>query len=125
MTKQNHSFTPEGWHSVTPRMVVHGVRELVEFIKKVFGATGDFRSDSPVNLHIGDSIIMISEAGVRKPSPAFLYVYVANADETYQRAIKAGAKSIERPTDTPYGDRRAMVEDQWGNVWQIATFRAN
>ncbi len=73
---------------------------------------------------IGDSVVMISDGGgEREAMPAFLYVYVENADETYQRAIAAGAESIERPGDMPYGDRRATVRDSWGNVWQIATYR--
>jgi uncharacterized glyoxalase superfamily protein PhnB len=56
--------------------------------------------------------------------PAFLYVYVADADQTYERAIAAGAEAIETPTDMPYGDRRATVRDSWANIWQIATYRA-
>ena len=60
---------------------------------------------------------------VRAAQPAFLYVYVEDADAAYRRAIAAGARSVEEPTDTPYGDRRATVEDKWGNSWQIATFR--
>jgi PhnB protein len=47
--------------------------------------------------------------------------YVNDADATYQRALNAGARSLEEPFDTPYGDRRCMVEDKWGNTWQIAT----
>jgi uncharacterized glyoxalase superfamily protein PhnB len=75
----------------------------------------------PAILNIGDSIVMVSEAGVRDPCPAFLYVYVDDTDETYQRAVAAGARSLEEPSDLPYGDRRGMVEDEWGNTWQIAT----
>ena len=59
--------------------------------------------------------------GPRDVMPAFLYVYVENADLTYQRALAAGAQSLEEPRDLPYGDRRGMVKDRWGNVWQIAT----
>jgi PhnB protein len=87
----------------------------------VFHATGRYRQNIPTELRIGDSIVMVSEAGVRKPSPAFLYVYVNDVDATYRRALKAGAEVIEEPLDTPYGDRRGMVEDQWRNTWQIAT----
>lgn len=101
--------------------MVDRAQELVAFIKHVFGATGEYRSDRPVVLNIGDSMIMISDAGVRKPTPAFLYVYVEDADATYRRAILAGATSLEEPSDTPYGDRRGMVEDRWGNTWQVAT----
>jgi uncharacterized glyoxalase superfamily protein PhnB len=53
--------------------------------------------------------------------PAFLYVYVDDADDVYLRALRAGATSLEEPSDTPYGDRRGMVQDRWGNTWQIAT----
>jgi len=53
--------------------------------------------------------------------PAFLYVYVEDADSAYERAIAAGAVSLEAPSQTPYGDRRAMVRDPFGNVFQLAT----
>jgi len=53
--------------------------------------------------------------------PAFLYLYVPDADSAYQSAIKAGARSLEEPQNSHYGDRRAMVEDPFGNIWQIAT----
>jgi uncharacterized glyoxalase superfamily protein PhnB len=115
------NFKPEGWPTVTPRIIVHGADKLVEFLQHVFGATGQYHPHVPAEMRLGDSIIMVSGAGVRDPMPACLYVYVENADFTWQRAIEAGAQSIEAPSDTPYGDRRAMVKDQWGNTWQIAT----
>ena len=111
-------------NTITPRIVAVDARELVDFIKSVFDATGEYSAERPAMITIGDSNIMISEAGERDPMPAFLYVYVADADATYRRAVKAGARTIEEPVDTPYGDRRAMVEDRWGNVWQIATASA-
>jgi PhnB protein len=121
-TEKRSRFTPEGWHTVTPRIVVHGASAMVEFLKHVFGATGDYRSDRPSVMTIGDSMIMISDAGIRKPTPSFLYVYVRGTDETFRRALRAGASSLEEPSDMPYGDRRGMVEDRWGNIWQIATY---
>ena len=72
-------------------------------------------------MKIGDSIVMVSGAGVRDTVTAFLYVYVDDADATYQRALEAGAHSLEEPMDLPYGDRRGMVRDPWNNIWQIAT----
>jgi len=67
---------------------------------------------------------MISDGGgERETIPAFLYVYLENADEAYGRAMNAGAASIENPSDMPYGDRRATVRDPWGNLWQIAAHR--
>ena len=119
--RNRSNFTPDGWHTVTPRIVVHGAQQLVQFIKQVFGATGDYSPDRPAVINIGDSIVMISDAGARKPAAAFLYVYVEDADRTYLRALEAGARSLEEPSDVPYGDRRGMVEDGWGNTWQIAT----
>jgi len=63
---------------------------------------------------------MVSPAGPRALFPAFLYIYVDDADHVYERALGAGAVSLEDPRDTPYGDRRAMVRDPFGNVFQIA-----
>ena len=117
-------FTPPGWHTVTARIVAQRPEALVQFVKDVFGATGDCRPEMPAVMHIGDPMIMISDAGVRSPTQAFLYVYVQDADETYRRALRAGAVSLEEPSDTPYGDRRGMVRDEWGNTWQIATYGA-
>jgi PhnB protein len=121
MSKRNE-FTPDGWHTLTTRIVVHKVPQFVEFLRRVFGAIGDYRPDLPTVMSIGDSTVMISEVGIRKPTPAFLYVYVEDADEIYRRAIDAGATSLEEPSVMPYGDRRGMVEDAWGNIWQIATY---
>lgn len=74
---------------------------------------------------IWDDVIRISPTDARPATPAFLYIHVDDADATYRRALAAGAQSIEAPLDTPYGDRRAMIEDAWGNTWQIATARAS
>ena len=115
---------PDGWHSVTPRIFTPDVAGLVGFLRSVFAAEGEARSGAPSEIRIGDSIVMISDGGgIRAAQPAFLHVYVADADATYRHAIDAGARSIEEPADMPYGDRRATVEDSWGNSWQIATFR--
>jgi uncharacterized glyoxalase superfamily protein PhnB len=117
---------PIGWPSVVPRIFTSDIAGLTGFLRTVFGAEGELRSGAPTEIRIGDSIILISDGGgVREAMPAFLYVYVENADETYRRAIAAGAESIETPADMPYGDRRATVRDSWANVWQIATYRRN
>jgi uncharacterized glyoxalase superfamily protein PhnB len=114
---------PDGWHTLTPRIVTDDVAGLVEFLRATFAASGEVQAERPTTLRIGDSRLMISGVGPRPATPAFLYVYVDDADDCYRRAMSAGAKSLEEPLDQPYGDRRAMVEDRWGNVWQIATFR--
>jgi PhnB protein len=114
-------FQPAGYHTITPRIIVRGAEALVAFVKEVFEATGEYRAGAPAELRLGDSIIMISEVGAREPMHACLYVYVENADATWNRAVNAGAQPIESPLNTPYGDRRGMVQDPWGNNWQIAT----
>jgi PhnB protein len=112
---------PDGWHSVTPRLVVQDPKMLIRFLKNTFDANGEIMVDRPSLMRIGDSIVMVSGVGPRDAMPAFLYVYVDDVDATYQRALASGAVSIEEPIDVPYGDRRAMVEDPCGNHWQIAT----
>ena len=117
------AWIPDGFHAVTPRLVADDADGLVGFLKHAFGAVGEWPAEGPVQLRIGDSIVMVSESGPRPSTEAFLYLYVEDADATYRRAITAGGTSLEAPDDMPYGDRRAMVRDPGGNVWQIATFR--
>jgi len=111
---------PDGWHSVTPRIVAQDARGLVAFLSRVLGAVGAYDPNSPTVVTIGDSKVMVSEAGEREPKGAFLYVYVRDPDSAYRKALEQGARSIEAPFQTHYGDRRCMVEDRWGNTWQIA-----
>jgi uncharacterized glyoxalase superfamily protein PhnB len=114
---------PEGWHSVTPRLVARDAARLVEFLKQAFAATGEFRTDRPSVIKIGDSLVMVSSVGPRDATAAFLYLYVDDIDATYERALEAGAMSLEAPQEVPYGDRRGMVKDPCGNIWQIATYK--
>jgi len=104
------AFKPEGWPTVTPSIVTKDVAGLVGSLRTVFGAAGEVRTGAPTEVRIGDSMLMISDGGgAREAMPAFLHVYIENADETYRRAMAAGAESVEQPADMPYGDRRAMV----------------
>ncbi len=112
---------PRDRHSVIPRIFTADVAGLAGFLRTVFDAVGDVHADRPAEMQIGDSVVMVS--GGRDPMPACLYVYVKDADAVYERAVAAGAESLEAPLDTFYGDRRAMVRDGWGNLWQIATRR--
>jgi PhnB protein len=117
-------FQPDGWHTVTPRIIVPDPESLIAFIRQVFYGRGEFQPGSPAEIRIGDSVVMISDGGgLRESAPAFLYVYVEETDATYSRAIAANAVSMEEPADMPYGDRRATVKDPWGNTWQIATYK--
>ena len=113
--------TPAGWPAVTPRIVARGAAGLVEFLVHVFGARAEGGEGRPFVVWVGDAPVMVSEAGARPAMTAFLYVYVDDTDLTHRRAVEAGARAIEAPLDTPYGDRRGMFEDAWGNTWQVAT----
>jgi predicted enzyme related to lactoylglutathione lyase len=114
------SERPSGYHSVTPRIVVNDVAGQVEFLRAVFDASGEVPPDRPAEIRIGDSLVLVSSTEARGSFPAFLYVYVRDADAVYERALSAGAASLEAPLDTPYGDRRAMVRDPFANTFQIA-----
>lgn len=116
-------YAPEGWPTVVPRIFTERPAELVAFIRDVFEASGDYESERPTELKVGNGVIMVSDTAVRAPMAAFLYVYVPDADTAHARATAAGATSLEAPHDTHYGDRRCMVQDAWGNTWQIATRR--
>ena|SRR5437016_1170607 len=119
---------PDDYHSVTPYLVVEGVPKLMDFLKEVFGAEEKEKMALPdgkimhAEMRIGDSVVMMGEAGgENKPMPGFLYVYVEDTDETYQRALRAGAMSVREPKNEFYGDRNAGVRDACGNLWWIAT----
>jgi PhnB protein len=116
------TWKPAGWSTITPRIVTGDVGGLVAFLRAAFDAEGEVVSGGPSQLKVGDSMLMVSDGGGIKPAmPAFLHLYVPDADHTYACAIAAGAYSIEPPTVMPWGDRRATVSDDWGNLWQIAT----
>jgi PhnB protein len=118
------TWKPAGWATITPRIVTPDVRGLVAFLRAAFDAKGEFVFGRPSQLRIGDSMIMVSDGGgIRPTMPAFLHLYVLDADQIYSRAIAAGAHAIEEPMVMPWGDRRATVSDNWGNLWQIATFQ--
>lgn len=107
-------------HTITPRMFVPDPAAAVTFLRDVFGAQGELEADRPTEITIGDSMIMVSGTAARPEFPVFLYVYVDDVDATHARALASGATSEEEPGSTPYGDRRAMVRDPQGNVYQIA-----
>jgi PhnB protein len=118
------SFKPAGWPAVIPRLIVADVDGLIGFLGATFDAQGEAAPGRPAEIWISDSVVLVSDGGgVRDPSPSFLYVYVPDADRTFARALAAGATEVEAPADMPWGDRRATVEDPWGNTWQLATHR--
>jgi PhnB protein len=116
-------YVPPDWPELIPRLSVESPKEAVVFLKEVFNAEGDFQSDRPTELRIGTSLIMVAGILERAPSKSFLYVYVPDTDAAYQKALDLGAISLEPPAEMSCGDRRSMIEDKWGNRWQIATHR--
>ena len=121
---------PDGYHTITPSLCVQGAAKLIDFLKQVFEATEIERMTNPdgtikhAELRIGDSMMMIAESGdPGKPMPGAFYLYVADADALYHRALRAGATSLLEPLDTFYGNRESGVKDQFGNQWWIATHK--
>jgi PhnB protein len=112
------------------RPYLYGKLDLPDFVREVFGAKEIERIRSGSGFHIeaqiGDSMIVI-EAGESFPPGAKVtqnstYVYVADVDAAYQRALKMGATSIAPPEDKPYKERGCGVKDSFGNTWWIATY---
>jgi uncharacterized glyoxalase superfamily protein PhnB len=116
------------YHTITPYLTVKRAEELVEFVKHVFGGVEVLRTTgSAGGLHaevtIGDSKLMIGGYASVEEKLTALHIYVPDADAVYQRALQAGATSMEEPVDQFYGDREAGIKDPSGNVWWIATHK--
>jgi PhnB protein len=119
---------PQGFHSVTPYLIVREVPKLLDFLKQAFNAQEIMRMPQPdgtimhAEVRIGDSPIMMGEAqGEHKPMPGSIYLYVDDTDVAYKRALQAGASMQMEPADQFWGDRLASVIDPVGNHWSIAT----
>jgi len=119
---------PEGFHSVTPYLIVHEVPKLLDFLKQAFNAHEIMCMPQPdgtimhAEVRIGDSPIMMGEAqGEHKPMPGSIYLYVDDMDAAYKRALQAGATVQMEPANQFWGDRIASVIDPVGNHWSIAT----
>jgi len=121
---------PDGYHTVTPYLVVQRAAKLIDFLKQAFEAKEIECMTQPdgtirhAEVRIGDSVVMVSEAKDEwKPMPSGIYLYVNDTDAVYKRALQAGATSIMEPADQFYGDRNAGVKDLSGNHWWIATHK--
>ena len=119
---------PEGLRAVTPYLHPRGAPSLIEFFRAAFDAEETFRHQSPdgvihhAKVRIGDSMIEMGEAhGQWQPMPAAIYLYVDDCDLRYEQAVRAGGTSLAPPSDQPYGDRMAYVQDPGGNIWYIAS----
>jgi PhnB protein len=122
---------PDGYHTITPYLVVRGAAKVVDFMKRAFGAEYAFEPmlapDGTImhgELTIGDSRVMISEATEQHPAlPCMLHLYVPDVDAVYKRAVAAGGTAVREPADQFYGDRGGGVKDPAVNYWHIATHK--
>ncbi len=129
---------PDGYHSVTPYLIVGGAAEALEFYRKAFCATELMRLAGPdgrvghAEIRIGDSTIMLAdespEMGARGPRTvggvaSSLLLYVEDVDTLLPRALAAGARVLRPLKDQFYGDRSATIEDPFGHVWTVATHK--
>ena len=119
---------PEGYHTVTPYLVVEGAAGLIDFLKQAFDAEEVFRMDGPngtighAEVKIGNSMIMLADASAEhQAQPCMICLYVEDTDALYHRAIAAGATSIKEPANQFYGDRSGGVKDASGMQWWIST----
>ncbi|HEY0723404.1 MAG TPA: VOC family protein, partial [Pyrinomonadaceae bacterium] len=116
-------------HTVAVYFHPVGAPKFIDFVQKAFGAqvVERHQSDEGFVYHskvrIGDSIIELGEAHDQWQSmPSAIYLYVEDVDATYKQALTAGATSALEPTDQPYGDRNAWVNDEFGNIWYLSTW---
>jgi PhnB protein len=130
---------PEGYHSVTPYLIIKGAAAAIDFYKKAFGATEVFRMPDAsgklvghAEIKIGDSHIMLAdeypEMGYRSPqslggTPVSILLYVDDVDATIPHAVAAGAKLVQAIKDQFYGDRSGTLHDPFGHVWTVATHK--
>jgi PhnB protein len=116
-------------HTVTVYFHPVGAPKFINFLERGFGAEVIERHQSNEGfvyhskVRIGDSIIELGEAHDQwQPMPSAIYLYVEDVDAVYQQALAAGATSALEPTDQPYGDRNAWVNDEFGNIWYLSSW---
>jgi PhnB protein len=129
---------PDGYHSVTPYLIVKGVARALEFYKKAFNATELVRMDGPggtiahAEIRIGNSCIMMAdestETGARSPetlggSPVGLMIYTEDVDAMFKQALALGGKQERPVVDQFYGDRSGTLRDPFGHQWTVATHK--
>lgn len=128
---------PEGYQTLTPMFVFKDARRAIDFYKKAFGAEERYVMPGPdgqgvmhAELKIGSSILMMGEENPQYPcksaetlgeSPVSFYVYVNDADQAFELAVKAGAEVRMPVSDMFWGDRMGTVQDPFGYSWSLAT----
>lgn len=119
---------PEGYTSVAPYLLVDGAERTIEFLVRVFGAVElrRFPDESGrlrhAEVRIEDTVLMLADSIEGwPPVPAYVHIYVPDVDSVYQRALAAGATSVQEPVKKDDADKRGGVKDAGGTTWWIAT----
>ncbi len=123
-----NSYKPESYNSVSPYLIVSGADQTIKFLTEVFGAVEIRRFPTPdgrimhSEIRLDDTVIMIADSAEGWPAmPAHVHVYVSDVDAVYQRALKAGAESVQEPVKKEDADKRGGVKDAGGTTWWIGT----
>jgi uncharacterized glyoxalase superfamily protein PhnB len=121
-------FKPQGFSTVSPYLIVKDAKKTITFLESVFGATVVRTFPDPAGrmmhaeVRIDDTVVMLADAAPDwPPVSSYVHVYVADVDATYQRALQAGADSIQVPVKKEDEDKRGGVQDAGGTTWWIAT----
>jgi PhnB protein len=122
-------WKPQGYNAVSVYVVADGAQALIDFLKTTFDAQELRRFDNPdgkimhAEVRIADTVVMIADSGGSYPSmPAWLHVYVPDADFTYKAALKAGGVAVQEPVRKEHDtDKRGGFKDPVGNTWWVAT----
>lgn len=121
-------YKPDNYSTISPYLIVNGAGATIDFLKRVFDAAELRRFPDPsgrlmhAEVRIGDTVVMLGDATDRwPPVPSHVHVYVSDVDETYRRALAAGATSVQQPVKQADPDKRGGVKDPSGTTWWIAT----
>ena len=117
---------PQGYTTVTPWIIGRDTRGLMRFLTQAFGAQdlGSFTnpdgSIGHAEMRIGTGIVMMFDARAHWPAtPAFIRLYVEDAEGLFDRAVAAGAQPVTRVTHLAFGDKVGRVRDPFGNLWWL------
>jgi uncharacterized glyoxalase superfamily protein PhnB len=127
-TGRTRGYKPAKYTTVSPYLIVSGASATIDFLTQVFGATELRRFPDPsgrlmhAEVRIDDTVIMLADGGEGwPPVPSYVHVYVKDVDATYERALAAGAVSVQEPVKKADEDKRGGVKDAGGTTWWIAT----